>query len=154
MWPVGHVLDHPDLDEGPFTGNTLLFPHGQPSIPQPQMIEPLNPRISYKSVQSFVEQFWEAWIRHMPPHLLFRNKWFRPRKNVKTGDYVIILEPGMKGRAAPRGLWEHAIVTKTFPGIDGLVRKCKLRLSGQRMLIRPIHKLCLIATAEEQNYDS
>ena len=66
----------------------------------------------------------------MPPHLLFRNKWFRLRKNVKTGDYVIILEPGMKDRAAPRGLWEHAIVTKTFPGIDGLVRKCELRLPG------------------------
>ena len=80
-----------DLDEEPFTGNILLYPHGQPSIPQPQMIEPLDPRISYKSVQSFVKQFWEAWIRHMPPHLLFRNKWFRPRKNLKTGDYVITL---------------------------------------------------------------
>ena len=32
-----------DLDEEPFTGNTLLYPHGQPSIPQPQMIEPLDP---------------------------------------------------------------------------------------------------------------
>ena len=55
----------------------------------------------------------------------------------------------MKGRAAPCGLWEHAIVTKTFLGIDKLVRKCELRLSGQRTLIRPIHKLYLIATAKE-----
>ena len=59
----------------------------------------------------------------------------------------------MKGQAAPRGLWEHAIVTKTFPRIDGLVRKCELRLSGQRTLIRPVYKLCLIAIAEELNYD-
>ena len=50
-----------------------------------------------------------------------------------------------------RGLWEHAIVEKTLPGRDGLVRKVELRLSGQRNLTRPIHKLCLIATVEELN---
>ena len=88
----------------------------------------------------------------MPPHLLFRSKWFRPRQNLKVGDYVIVLEPGLKGQTAPRGLWEPAIVTEVFPGNDGLVRKANLRLSGQRRLTRPIHKLCLIATFEELKY--
>ena len=86
---------------------------------------------------------------HMPPHLLFRSKWFKPRENLKNGDYVIVLKPGLKGQSAPRGLWEHAIVVNTFPGADGRVRKVELRLSGQRKLFRPIHKLCLLATAEE-----
>ena len=75
----------------------------------------------------------------MPPQLLFRSKWFRPRESLKTGDYVIVLQPGLKDHAAPRGLWEHAVVTKTFPGDDGLVRKVELKLAGQRTLIRPIH---------------
>ena len=44
-------------------------------------------------------------------------------------------------------LWEHAIVENCLTGSDGLVRKVNLRLSGQRKLTRPIHKLCLIATA-------
>ena len=69
-------------------------------------------RISYKSVQCFVKQFWEAWIRHMPPHSLFQNKWFRPRQDLKTGDHLITFEPGIKCRAAPRGLWEHTLVIK------------------------------------------
>ena len=81
--------------------------------------------------------------------LLLRSKWFKPRENLKNGDYVIVLKPGLKGQSAPRGLWEHAIVVNTFPGSDGRVRKVELRLSGQRKLFRPIHKLCLLATAEE-----
>ena len=85
----------------------------------------------------------------MPPQLLFRSKWFRPRDNLKIGDYVIVLQPGLKGQSAPRGLWEHAVVIQAFPGDDGRVHKVELKLSGQRTLIRPIHKLCLIATAEE-----
>ena len=64
---------------------------------------------------------------------------------------MIILDPGLKGKSAPTGVWEHTIVSKTFPGNDDLVRKVELRLSGQRYLMRPIHKLCLIATSEELN---
>ena len=94
---------------------------------------------------------WESWLRNMPPSLMLRSKWFRSRRNLRVGDYVIVLEPGMKGKTSPRGLWEHAIVEKTLPGRDELVRKVELRLSGQRNLTRPIHKLCLIATVEELN---
>ena len=64
---------------------------------------------------------------------------------------MIILDPGLKGKSASRGVWEHAIVPKTFPGNDNLVRNVELRLSSQRYLMRPIHKLCLIATSEELN---
>ena len=88
-------------------------------------------------------------MRNMPPQLLLRSKWFKTRQNLQEGDYVIALEPGLHNSLAPRGLWGHAIVEKTLPGRDGLVRKVELRLSGQRKLTRPIHKLCLIATAEE-----
>ena len=138
-----------DLDEEPFTGNTLLYPHGQPTVLQPEEHGIHNLRLSIKAAQSFINVFWDSWMRNMPPQLLLRSKWFRPRKNLKEGDYVIVMQPGIKNKAAPRGLWEHALVEKTIPGSDGLVRKVELRLSGQRKLTRPIHKLCLIATAEE-----
>ena len=140
-----------DLDEEPITGNSLLFPYKQCSVPQSSNNESINPRLYPKAAQAFFNQFWESWLRNMPLHLLFRSKWFRPRQNLKVGDYVIMLEPGLKGQTAPRGLWEHAIVTEVFPGNDGLVQKAKLRLSGQRQLTRPIHKLCLIATFKELN---
>ena len=68
--------------------------------------------------------------------------------------HYLTVEPGLKGHPAPRGLWQHAVVMKTFPGNDGLVRKAELKLSGQRILTRPIHKLCLIATSEKLNYSN
>ena len=122
------------------------------SILQSSNNESIDPRLYAKAAQAFINQFWESWLRNMLPHLLFRSKWFRPRQNLEVGDYVIVLEPGLKGQTAPRGLWEHAFVIKVFPGMsDGLVRKAKLRLSGQRQLTRSIHKLCLIATFKELN---
>ena len=45
----------------------------------------------------------------------------------------------------------NAVAIQTFPGDDGLVRKLEVKLSGQPTLIRPIYKLCLIATNEELN---
>ena len=138
-----------DLDAEPLTGNSLLYPHGQQRFPEAATLNDVNPRLSVKVARDFVNQFWETWLRNMPPTLMLRSKWFRPRNNLKIGDYVIVLEPGMKGKTAPRGLSEHAVVSKTFPGKDGLVRKVELRLSGQRTLTRPFHKLSLIATAEE-----
>ena len=112
-----------DLNEEPITGNSLLFPYAQCSIPQLSRDNSINPRVYTKATQSFVNQFWKSWLRNMPSQLLLRSKWFLPRQNLKTGDYVIILEPGLKGHSAPRGLWQHAVVVKTFPSNNGLVRK-------------------------------
>ena len=91
------------------------------SIPQSSNNESIDSRLYAKAAQAFINQFWESWLRNMPPHLLFRSKWFQPRQNLEVGDYVIVLKPGLKGQTAPRGLWEHAIVTEVFPGNDGLV---------------------------------
>ena len=138
-----------DLDKEPFSGNTLLYPYGQHLVPQINASEVTDPRKSIKQAQNFINAFWESWMLNMPTHLLLRNKWFRPRRNLKKGDYVIVLKPGLKGQPALRGMWEHTIVVNTFPEPNGFVRKIELRLSGQRKLLRPIHKLCLLATEEE-----
>ena len=138
-----------NLDEEPFSGNTLLYPYGQKPVPQSSTSDYVDPRVSIKRTQCFINTFWDSWMRNMPPHLLLRSKLFKPRENLKNGDYVIVLKPGLKGQSAPRRLWEHAIAVNTFPGSDGRVRKVELSLSGQRKLFRPIHKLYLLATAEE-----
>ena len=138
-----------NLDEELFSGNTLLYPYGQKPVPQLSTPDYIDPRVSIKRAQCFINTFWDSWMRNMPPHLLLQSKWFKLRENLKNGDYVIVLKPGLKGQSAPRGLWDHAIVVNTFPGCDGRVRKVELCLSGQRKLFRPIHKLCLLATAEE-----
>ena len=127
----------------------MLYPYGQKPVPQSPAADYVDPRVSIKRAQRFIKTFWDSWMRNMPPHLLLRSKWLKPRENLKNGDYVIVLKPGLKGQSAPRELWEHTIFVNTFPGSDGRVRKVELRLSGQRKLFRPVHKLCLLATTEE-----
>ena len=85
----------------------------------------------------------------MPPQLNTCNKWYHSRDNLEKGDYVIVLETGMKGASAPRSQWKKAIVTDTNTGEDGLVRSVKIRDSNHREYDRPIHKLSLIATRAE-----
>ena len=136
------------------TGNNLLHPHGQPQVPQLVPEERINPRDMLKVAQGKTDIFWETWIKHMPPQLISRNKWFHTRNNLEIGDFVINLEPGMKGKYAPRSQWKKGIVTKVHPGTDGLVRSVTIRDSNHRELVRPINKLCLIATRgelEEEN---
>ena len=71
-------------------------------------------------------------------------EWFRTRENLKFGDFVLELD------STPRSQWKMAIVVKTYPGEDNLVRKVQIK-TKKGFFDRPIHKLCLIATKEEIN---
>ena len=55
----------------------------------------------------------------------------------------------MKNKTAARSLWKKAIVVDTHPGSDGLVRSVTVRDSNHNQYLRPIAKLCLIATRAE-----
>ena len=89
----------------------------------------------------------------MPPQLNARNKWYHSRDNLEKGDFVLVFEKGMKGAAAPRSLWKKAIIADVHPGSDGLVRSVTIRDSNSNEYVRPIHKLCLIATRAELEAD-
>ena len=142
--------DGPDPVGSPaVTGNDILHPFDQPTVPQPVIEDRPHPRDVVKALHQRVQLFWETWLRYMPPHLIARSKWFHSRQNLQVGDLVLLLEPGMKGAAAPRALWERAVVTAVQPGDDGLVRKATVRTANARLYDRPIHKMCLIATDDE-----
>ena len=146
----------PDGDPFEFrciTGNDILHPHGQPQVPQFEFEDVVNTRDLFKIAQSRVDVFWNIWMKHIPPQLLCRNKWFHSRENLEKGDFVLVFEKGIKGGAVPRSLWKKAIVTDVHPGTDGLVRSATIRDSNHNEYIRPIHKLCLIATRAELEND-
>ena len=131
------------------TGNDILHPYGQPNIPQFGEELPESCRKMFNTAQNKVTAFWKAWMKNMPPQLIERSQWFRPRDNLRVGDFVLELEPGLKRETAPRSLWKKAIITQTHPSEDGLVRSVTIRDSERNEYLRPIHKLCLIATKEE-----
>ena len=141
----------PDGDPWDFrcvTGNNILHPYGQPNIPQ--FGEEFGDcRKLFNVAQNKVACFWSAWLKNMPPQLIERSQWFHSRDNLEVGDFVLVFEPGMKRNAAPRSVWKKAIITEVHPSSDGLVRSVTLRDSKRNEYVRPIHKLCLIATKEE-----
>ncbi|KAK2193593.1 hypothetical protein NP493_11g06017 [Ridgeia piscesae] len=145
--------DGPDCVGSPaITGNDLLHPFRQPTVPQPEVEDRPNPRDIAKALQQRVHVFWETWLRYMPPHLTARSKCFHPRQNLEVGDLVLLLQPGLKGGVAPRALWQCAVVSDVHPGDDGLVRKAIVRTADASCKSRPIHKMCLIATSGERKH--
>ena len=140
----------PDGDPWDFhcvTGNDILHPYGQPNLPQ------LTEEVDYgkkmfKTVQNKIDIFWKSWLKHIPPNINHRSKWFHSRDNLEKGDFVLVLDSGIKG-TLPRALWKKAIVTQTHPSDDGLVRSVTIKDSNGSEYLRPIHKLCLVATRTE-----
>lgn len=131
----------------PVTPNDIII--GQHSAPpQPEPEDRVNPRHLLRSTQSRIKEFWNCWMKYFAPNLLPRNKWFRPRENVQVGDLVLELDPKHK-----RCQWKMALITDTYPGDDGLVRKVRIKTEVGEY-DRPIHKLCLIATRQELDAES
>ncbi|XP_048586852.1 uncharacterized protein LOC125570079 [Nematostella vectensis] len=125
----------------PITPNDLLIgPHV--GVPVPIQEDKVNPRHLHKSTQQRIHHFWTAWMKYFAPTLLRRDKWYRPRDNLKSGDLVLEVD------SCPRRKWKMALVEEVFPGKDGKVRKAKIKTQTSSFE-RPIHKLCLIATKEE-----
>ena len=76
------------------------------------------------------------------PSLQTREKWQRPRRNVRVDDLVLMLDEN-----TPRGQWPLAIVKAIKRGRDGLVRSCTVK-SGTSEYVRPVHKLCLLEASD------
>ena len=73
-------------------------------------------------MQYISEQIWIRWKREYIYEQHKRNKWMYPSRNVSVGDIVL-----MKNNSI-RNTWPLAIVSKTIPNDDGLVRRVILRL--------------------------
>ena len=128
-------------EEPPITPKDILIGQHNPP-PQPVQVITVIPTL-LRSVQNRAGEFLTCWIKHCAPTLLPRNKWFHKRENVKVGDLVLELNPNRK-----RTQWEMALITDTYPGKDGLVRKVRIRTRNGEY-DRPIHKLCIIPTKQE-----
>ena len=71
------------------------------------------------------------------------------------GDYVLV-----KDEAQARGQWPTGVISKVYPGADGLVRKVQVALAGRldcrgkrlgkyQLLERPIQKLVLLMESQD-----
>jgi hypothetical protein len=85
--------------------------------------------------QRRLELFWEIWskdyIRNLPPTVAK----FKSKGNVGVGSVVLIREDYV-----PRMRWPLGLVTRTFPGIDGMVRTLEIR-TARGLLTRSIQRV-------------
>ena len=86
---VGHFFQKVTKRIQLYLGNNLLYPYRQAFTVQPPNDEKINPQDMLKDAEKQVAKFWVIWMRHIPPHLLLPNNWFRSRDNPKVGDFVI-----------------------------------------------------------------
>ena len=150
-------LNSPDCPE-PLTPNHLLPMKSKIVLPPSGVFQTADMYFCkhWKRVQHLSNEFWTRWRKEFLHALQERQKWFRPRRNFKVDDVVVI-----KGNDTHRNRWSLARVVKADEEEDGLVRKVKLdvrdpKITNQgkgtnslRTLERPIHKLVLLVPCEQ-----
>ena len=88
--------------------------------------------------------FWERWRREYVSTLQSRSKWQKSQPNIKEGDLVLLRDTQLK-----RNQWPMALVTKTFPGSDGKIRKLELKVTRggtSKTFLRPITEVVVLMT--------
>ena len=103
--------------------------------------EELTRRWKYR--QRLLNDFWTRWKREYLLELRSAHTINTPRSTpLKEGDLVLIGDDKM-----PRQIWKTGRIKELFPGRDGLVRSCNVRISDRTTLRRPVQLLYPLETA-------
>lgn len=107
----------------------------------------------WKRVQNLADIFWGKWRREYLHTLQLRQKWQDKKPSLKCGDVVLL-----KDSQSKRNEWPIAVITKTFPGQDGLVRKVEVttaRDGNKKTFSRPVTEVVLLLSEDRTcNEDS
>ena len=127
-------------DSEPLTPFQLLTLKSKVALPPPGNFvkEDLYCRKRWRRVQHLANEFWSRWTKEYLPTLQKRQKWSKPHMNLEVGDMVMLTD-----ETNPRCQWSKALVTRTHPSEDGLIRKLTVKtLTGEYE--RPIHKVVFL----------
>lgn len=99
-------------------------------------------KCQWKQVQALANEFWYRWRNEYLHTLQPRRKWRTARRNLQTGDIVLL-----KQSQAPRNEWPMGLVTSALPSSDGQVRKIEVRTTSQgkvKTFLRPVSDVVLL----------
>lgn len=98
-------------------------------------------RSQFLKAQYYINTFWKRWSAEVLPDLVRRTKWYDTKLPIREGDVVLLVD-----EQQPRGTWVKGIVTRTFPGSDGITRVVEVttRRNGRNPTIfkRSVAKIC------------
>ena len=107
--------------------NDLLLGRSTTWVPSGPFKESTNPRLRFEFIQNIVNSFWKRWTTNYFQDLIVHQKWHTAHCNLKTGDLVLIQDSNLV-----RGQWRLGIVSNTFPGSDGKVRKVEVQYKNPK----------------------
>ena len=130
-------------DSEPLTPNHLLLLRPNTCLPPGvfQKVDGFGIR-AWRQAQYLADRFWQRWLKEYLPLLQLRQRWTVPRRNLKVGDLVLVLD-----ESVPRGQWPMGRVIKVYPDKAGWVRQVDVRVSAKD-LKRPITKLCFLESTQ------
>ncbi len=138
--PLTGVSDDPS-DLTPLTPNDLLLVKSREYAPG-VFTEADRFRKKWRHCEYLKEQFWLRWTKEYLSLLNLRQRWFKPKRNLKVGDICLMMQEQQH-----RNHWPMCRVTNVFPGKDGLVRKVEIKTQSGTYL-RPVHHLVLLELDE------
>ncbi|KAK7938661.1 hypothetical protein WMY93_001987 [Mugilogobius chulae] len=101
----------------------------------------------WRQVQRLADQFWSRWKREYLHTLQVRHKWQESSPNIVQGDVVLL-----KDSQTCRNDWPMALVTQTFPGRDGKVRKIEIKTTKDgsvKKFLRPVTEIVLLLKTKD-----
>lgn len=139
--PLTPVSSDP-RDDVPLTPNHILHLRCVTPLFEELDDRDLCGRKRWRQAAHLAEQFWRRWRNEYMPLLQQRpGPATRSRKNIKTGDIVVLVDDSV-----PRGMWPLGRVEEALMGSDGLVRSVKIR-TRNKVLQRPVTKVVKIIEA-------
>ncbi|XP_055902932.1 uncharacterized protein LOC129939084 [Eupeodes corollae] len=124
--PLTHIPVDPD-DPKPLTPNSMLFGDDDRDVTAPGIFydSDINSKLYSRRSQHLMAEFSKRWYLEYLPEITRRTKWHKNVKPVVEGSIVILVEPN-----EIRSSWKMGEVTKVYPGPDGVVRTCDVRISN------------------------
>lgn len=140
--PLTYVADEP-LDLSPLTPAQLLRGPQSPSQQQCPSTEDESRRASEDLRQRWKErlQFMSCFKRRWYTEYLQQLRSFHHAKYNKSTDLAIGDVVLMEDRSLPKILWHLGVIVNIFPGRDGKVRACEVRVSNGTKFRRPVQLL-------------
>ncbi|CAI6368824.1 unnamed protein product [Macrosiphum euphorbiae] len=106
---------------------------------------PMSRLKRFALVQSCIQQFWKRWSREYLPQLQRRGRWIKATRNIRVGDLCLLRQENL-----PPTRWALVRVQDVHPGPDGTVRVVTLRNSSGNIFKRPVVKLSLLPSEEDE----
>lgn len=138
--PLTHVYTEPS-EPDPLCPASFLTGKRLTSLPGLQRREIADVSCGHlrnmlSSRTQLLSNFWKRWTSEYLNELQSSKMHTGKTKELKSGDLVLLKES-----LQPRQLWKMGRVEKTFPGRDGKVRSCAVRVPGGSTFRRPIQVL-------------